>query len=168
MQVYNSPFTPSTLRALTIIYWWQRTAASLSPSGDWWVPRCLRLLAQVCLETTQLRSAFSLTSLFPTRDSTSLSQVTLDFSYSIYWEMNREISQLLFTVLSLLIIKRRLRSAWSTQGLCWEWFLGSLMWIRDLLWPFLLTSVCFKRLLTQKWWVVTASVSHSAWEGWNG
>lgn len=78
IQGSNSPSTPSTLRALTTICWWQRTAASLSPCGGWQAPHCLRLSAQACLETTRLRSAFSLTSLFPTRDSTSLSPVRMD------------------------------------------------------------------------------------------
>lgn len=74
-QVYSSPSTPSILRALTIICWWQRMEVSLSLCGDWQAPHCLLLLVQACLETTPLRSAFSLTSLFPTRDSTSPSQV---------------------------------------------------------------------------------------------
>lgn len=77
IQVSSSPSTPSTLRALTIIYWWQRTAASLSHFGSWRAPPCLRLSAQGCLETTQHRSASCLTFPFRMRDSTSPSLVRI-------------------------------------------------------------------------------------------
>lgn len=78
IQVSSSPSTPSTLRALTIIYWWQRTAASLSHFGGWRAPPCLRLSAQGCLETTQHRSASCLTFPFRMRDSTSPSLVRIN------------------------------------------------------------------------------------------
>lgn len=75
VQVCSSPSTPSTSRALTITYWWRRTAASLSPSGGWPAPRCLHLWAPACSGTTRPRSAFSPTSPSLTRGSTSLSPV---------------------------------------------------------------------------------------------